>query len=182
MNDSPRVVGVDLSLTSTGLADSHGNVDRYRTKPTKTPGLLDDLGRIERIAHAVHLFALFGPDTWAATLVALEGPAFSRGAMGGQHVRAGLWWAVAARLTALPGPQVVVIPPTTRAMYATGRGNAGKDEVLAAAVKRYPAHDVTGNDVADAVILAAIGARLLGHPIDDMPKSHLRALEKVNLT
>jgi crossover junction endodeoxyribonuclease RuvC len=178
---TPRVVGVDLSLTSTGLADSHGATDRYRTKPTKSPGLLDDLGRIERITHAVSMFSVFGPDGWSAALVVIEGPAFSRGGMGGQHVRAGLWWAIAARLSSHDVLRLLIVPPNVRAMYATGRGNAGKDEVLAAAIKRYPNWDITGNDVADAVILAAIGARLLGHPVDDLPKTHLRALAKVTL-
>lgn len=31
----------------------------------------------------------------------------------------------------------------------------------------------------NALILAAIGARLTGHPIDELPKSHLDALAKV---
>lgn len=177
-----RVVGVDLSLTSTGLADADGCTDRMRTKPDKgADALLDNLNRIANITRAVMDFAAFGEDEQQAALVVVEGPAFSRGAMGGQHVRAGLWWTVAAGLTART-MRVLVVPPSTRAMYATGRGNAGKDEVLAAAIKRYPHHDITGNDVADAVILAAIGARLLGHPIEDsLPKANERAMAKVAL-
>ena len=73
-------------------------------------------------------------------------------------------------------------PPTSRATYATGKDNAGKDAVLAAVVRRYPDVDVTGNDEADALVMAAMGARLLGHPLEDsLPQSHLRALAGLEL-
>jgi crossover junction endodeoxyribonuclease RuvC len=99
---------------------------------------------------------------------------------GSQHDRSGLWWLVLdpvhwdgrAR-------DVVEVPPTCRAKYATGKGNAPKDAVLAAAIRRFPDWDITGNDVADAVILAAMGARHLGHPIDQMPAAHLTAMAAV---
>ena len=38
---------------------------------------------------------------------------------------------------------------------------------------------IEDNNEADAVILAAIGARLHGHPIDDIPKANLRSLAKL---
>ena len=77
---------------------------------------------------------------------------------------------------------ILTVPPPTRAMFATGRGNAGKDEVLAAAIRRYPAWGIAGNDIADATVLAAIGARLLGHPLEEsLPQTHLRALNKLAL-
>ena len=41
------------------------------------------------------------------------------------------------------------------------------------------AADITNNNEADAVILAAIGARLHGHPIDDIPKANLRSFAKL---
>ena len=74
------------------------------------------------------------------------------------------------------------VPPSCRAKYATGKGNAGKDEVLLAASRRYPHAPIVGNDDADAVVLAAIGARLLGEPVEDsLPKTHLDALAKLTL-
>lgn len=77
---------------------------------------------------------------------------------------------------------LLVVTPAQLKTYATGKGNASKDAVLAAAVKRYPAWDITGNDVADAVVLMAIGSRLLGHPIEaSLPQTHLRALDKLAL-
>lgn len=184
---APRVVGVDLSLTSTGLADNRGRAQRVRTKACD--GVPATVRRLATISREVHSFATMtagedgvdGPRYAAdpADLVVIEGPSFAS-TSGQQHTRGGLWWSVVDALHWADLP-ILVIPPTTRAMYATGRGNAGKDEVLAAAIKRYPKWDITGNDIADATILAAIGARLLGHPVDDVPKTHLRALAKVAL-
>ncbi|WP_344250995.1 hypothetical protein, partial [Isoptericola hypogeus] len=90
----------------------------------------------------------------------------------------GLWWLMVHRLLRNDYPVAVVAPPA-RAKYATGAGNAAKDKVLAAVVRRYPNVEVTGNDEADALVLAAMGARRLGHAIDDLPKNHLVAMEKV---
>ncbi len=181
------MVGVDLSLTSTGLADNRGRAQRVRTKACD--GVPATVRRLATISREVHSFATMtagedgvdGPRYAAdpADLVVIEGPSFAS-TSGQQHTRGGLWWSVVDALHWADLP-ILVIPPTTRAMYATGRGNAGKDEVLAAAIKRYPKWDITGNDIADATILAAIGARLLGHPVDDVPKTHLRALAKVAL-
>jgi crossover junction endodeoxyribonuclease RuvC len=189
---APRVVGVDLSLTSTGLADNRGHRGRVRTKATgKDAPVSEVLARLVTIAEMVGKFV----NTWDMVdgrvewdfpaLVVIEGPSFAS-TSGQQHTRGGLWWMAVAAINGSvvindPPIPILVIPPTTRAMYATGHGNAGKDEVLAAAIKRYPKWDITGNDIADATILAAIGARLLGHPVDDVPKTHLRALAKVTL-
>ena len=75
---------------------------------------------------------------------------------------------------------MLVVPASSRAKYATGRGNAGKDEVLLAVSRRYPHAPIVNNDQADAVALAAMGARLLGEPIEDsLPKTHLDALAKL---
>ena len=185
---SPRVAGIDLSLASTGLADNRGRVDRVQTKSSGADATVSDvLRRLHRIVAEVQAFATLGADLDGtkfpadpADLVVIEGPAYGTRRQGGEHVRAGCWWLVADRLTDW-GLPILVVPPSVRAMYATGKGNASKDAVLAAAIKRYPAWDITGNDVADAVVLAAIGARLLGHPIDDLPKTHLRALDKLRL-
>ena len=53
------------------------------------------------------------------------------------------------------------------------------DAEFIAAARRFPDVEVTNNNEADALVLAAMGARHLGRPIDDMPKSHLTALDAV---
>jgi crossover junction endodeoxyribonuclease RuvC len=80
----------------------------------------------------------------------------------------------------LQGSPVVEVAPALLKKYATGKGNAGKDEVLAAAIRRYPMANITCNDIGDAVVLAAMGARHLGEPIESsLPQVNHTAMEKV---
>jgi len=68
-------------------------------------------------------------------------------------------------------------PPKVRAIYATGKA-LDKDQVLAAVVRRYPNVPIGNNNEADALILAAMGARKLGHPYEpSLPQTHLRAMD-----
>jgi crossover junction endodeoxyribonuclease RuvC len=47
-------------------------------------------------------------------------------------------------------------------------------------IRRYPDVDVDGNDVADALVLAAIGCRHLGSPLEEsLPANHLAAMNKI---
>lgn len=174
---TPRVVGIDASLACSGVAQigtgpGTVKVGRVVSKPTKDPTLSDRSRRLRRLAG--NLTGLCAD----ATLVVIEGPSYaSSGA--GTWDRAGLWWLVVARLTGA-GLNVVEVPPSTLKTYATGKGNAGKDDVLTAVVRRYPHVQFNGNDEADALVLAAMGARFAGFPIEDgLPQTHLRALEKV---
>lgn len=174
------VVGLDLSLTSTGVAriwidndpaaPPHTLVDRITSSGKEDATLLQRDTRLLRLRKQITALAL------PADLAVIEAPAYSRTA-GSQHDRSGLWWSVVRNLLMNDVP-VVEVPPTTRARYACGKA-AAKDAVLAAVVRRYADVDVTGNDEADALVLAAMGARHLGHPIDDVPKTHLAAMDAV---
>lgn len=156
-------VGLDLSLTSTGIAIIHGNqITTRRVTSTGKKGATsaEQVARlgalVEDIAHEV-------PWTEHAR-IAVEGPSY--GSTGSAaHILGGFWWMVRHRLATLD-LDVVVVPPGTVKKYATGKGNAGKDEVLTAVVRRYSHVDVRGNDEADALVLAAIRARVDGYPID----------------
>lgn len=184
-----RILGVDPSLTGTGLAlldtDDHLVIPTWtiETKGKADANLLDRWERLSDITGQVHNTALgFGPGgnhhprELPVDLAVIEAPAFSRN-NAGTWDRAGLWWRIVDGLISIT--TVIQIPPTTRAKYATGKGTAGKDEVLLAVAKRYPHVDVKNNNEADALVLAAIGAHLAGHPIDELPKTHLDALAKV---
>jgi crossover junction endodeoxyribonuclease RuvC len=181
-DQSVKIVGLDLSLASTGVAvaDELGvlQVGQVRTKPTGD-GLIARRVRLRRIRTELR------PWLVAADLVVIEGLAYASRSPHATE-RAGLWWLVVDQLLAEHVP-VAVVSPTARAKYATGKGNAGKDQVLAAVVRRYPDVDVTGNDQADALVLAAMGARSLGCPIEaggitGLPKTHLDAMTKVAWT
>lgn len=166
----PRVLGVDLSLTATGV--SNGSWCQTISVPGRAG---DDLvardERLHKIADYV-LWLVGQPD-----LVVIEGP--SHNSRNG-HVwdRAGLWWRVVHRLLAREVP-LAVAPPASRAKYATGKGNAGKDTVLLAASRRWSDCPISNNNEADALVLAQMGLDWLGRPTVPMPATHKAALTGV---
>ena len=172
---TPIVVGLDLSLASTGIAVTVAGLTRVTRVTSKPNGksTADQLARLRRIVAEIRA-ELPASDH---TVAAVEGPAFGANDSGA-HVRGGLWWMVRDMLDA-EGIDTLVIPPTTLKKYATGKGNSPKDAVLAAAVRRFPDVDVTGNDEADALWLAAMRSRVEGHPIDAVPAAHIAALSGV---
>lgn len=173
----PFVVGVDLSLTSTGVASRLG-VERIRSSGHTTDSLDQRWERLTAVSTQVAT-AVFRHGK--VDLVVIEGP--SMHSVGGHaHDRSGLWWLV-VNLFKTPArwasPPLAIMAPTARSKYGTGKGNAGKDAVLAAVIRRYPQFDVDGNDVADALLLCAAGMDFLGHPLVEVPAINRQALIKV---
>lgn len=163
------VVGLDLSLRSTGIA--HATEAGIVTDTL--PGRGDGVARLRRIAHAVREHAR------TADLVVMEGPSFgSFGSSKGSHERAGLHWMVLERLH-LENRTVVQVAPSVVKKYATGKGNAGKGAVVDAASRRYPEVDTGGDDnQADALWLAALGLdHLTGAHV--VPDAHRAALTSI---
>lgn len=168
-----RVVGIDWSLTSTGMARYDGTraiTTRITSKP-KGDTLTDRRHRIRTLANQITGMCV------GADLAVIEGPSYGS-KDGAAHDRAGGWWMVVDRLHGLNIP-VAEVPPGTLKKWLTGKGNTPKDQVLAAAIKRFPTVDVTGNDEADALGLCSLGARYLGVPFDTMPLDHQAALKAV---
>lgn len=167
-----RVVGLDLSLTGTGIASigefGWDAVDTVKTPASKVNGH----ERLDKILDAIVGHAL------GADLAVIEGPSF--GSQGNAlHQMGGLWWLVTHRLHRL-GLRYVVVTPSQVKKYVTGNGNADKDLVIIKATQRYPDAGILNNNEADAVVLAAIGKRLLGEEIEEsMPKVNLSAMEKI---
>lgn len=176
----PRVVGLDLSLTSTGVAGTDWAY-AYR------PGRRRSHERLDWLVAAVALSVKDGAD-----LVVVEGAAYAQGGQAGHHELAGLWWLVTQYLWRHRIPYAVVTPHG-RTIYATGRANPAQDwprkdrsrvakgMVRAVAVERYGI-DCEGPgryDQADATILAAMGLDWLGYPTVPVPDTHRRALEAV---
>lgn len=110
----PRVLAVDLSLTRTGLCDDDG--------PTTYAASGEGLTRLAAIRDRVLDAAA------AAELVAIEG--YSFGSKGRAVVSIGELGGVVRLALAEAGVAFVDVPPSTLKKYATGKGNAGKDEVL----------------------------------------------------
>lgn len=170
------VLGVDWSLTGTGLAwidlDT-GRTDTCTIRTWPDDGTVEGIARrITHIADQVEAWA----DLYADDLIVIEGPVTHAPSAHRSKLLGG-WWATAGRLAPLTDDPILVVSPKTRAKYATGSGNAGKRAVLEAARRNYPQFTVANDNEGDAVVLAAIGARSLGYPIDDLPASHLAALK-----
>lgn len=168
--ETPRVLGLDLSLTSTGVAGNAGGGWSDTIRPKRLTGM-------DRMVHIRNnLLDLYVP---GADLIVIEGPSFgSSGA--GSHERAGLWWLVMYELHRRDCA-VAVVPPYNRALYAFGKGDANKREVLAGVQVLFPNFDTTKRpglgDEVDAFILAAMGGDWLGHPLAAVPEQHRKALD-----
>lgn len=150
-----RVLGVDQSLTSTGVAVlDAGTLDVLEAV---RPGRLRGCERVQFILDRVCALAR------TCDAVAVEGPAMHAQ---GSAVTAifGLYGCLVQDLWRM-GHSPWVVPPSVRALYATGKGNAGKDQVLAAVIHRYGDERIVGNDLADALVIADIVARRLGEPL-----------------
>lgn len=172
------VVGVDPSLTGTGVcllsvgdedADDRGRYYFHKTitVPSKSSKTWNDLylrihGIVETVNDAVE----------EADLIVMEQPAFAS-RTGKAHDRSWLWGEIYTRFADRNIP-IVTARPQDRCLYATGKGNASKDEVMAATIRRYTEIDIPNNNVADAVIFAALGARMKNVPIEtDLAKKYL---------
>lgn len=168
------IVGLDLSLTATGMAfinDAGVHTCRFTSKGKADASLFARTERLTKLARDIV------DATAGAELVVVEQPAFSK-IQGQAHDRSGLWWLVVSQLYTT---RVAEVPPTTLKRYATGKGNASKDEVLAAVVRRYiDLAQPADNNEADALVCAAMGARWLGEEIElNLPKGQAEAVEKV---
>ncbi|MFF4900536.1 hypothetical protein [Streptomyces sp. NPDC001068] len=177
--DGPRVVGVDTSLSGTGLASSEGwcRVVGYVDKSKKHP--ISKLPRMERLAHMNVLLDAIVAAVGHPDLAVIEGAALSK-ASGGAHERGWLWWRVYERLLDA-GVPTGVLSTNQRIHYATGKGTGAKGVVLEQVVRRWPQWQTGGNDnAADAVVLMAAGRDWLRHPIGDLPKLHRKAVDNAD--
>jgi Holliday junction resolvasome RuvABC endonuclease subunit len=158
-----KVLGVDLSITATGVANTDGTLETLKTK-LRGPAFLDWISRQIEIRSD------------DADLVALEGYSygsrgraiFQIGEMGG-IVRWNLW---------SRGIPFAEIPPSSLKKYATGKGNANKDVVIVEAVKRLDLSP-SDNNQADAAWLRAMALDRFGQAIVVIPQVNRQALEGV---
>ncbi len=165
-----RVVGLDLSLTATGYADEAGSaVIKVRSRgPERLCAIRDEIMR--RMCQTPPVSDLDG----GRPLVVIEGYSFASkfkgelmGELGGV-IRTLLWE------QAIPYAEV---PPTVLKKFATGKGNAGKDEVLACAIRRWGFLGADNNE-ADAHLLRRMG--LARYELWDALPAYVReALAKV---
>ena len=171
-----RVIGLDLSLTNSGVAVLGEDATELYRIPSSSPKVESLQSRMERF----DLILLKFPRIHPGDLVVIEQPAFSR-TNGKHHDRSGLWW-FAVDLAQQSQADLVEVPPSTLKKYVTGKGSCGKSEVMAAMIRRmadlHPGIVIHDDNEADALALAALGARLLGHPVDgNLPKVNLASFD-----
>lgn len=122
----PCIIGLDLSLTATGVANIRGNAMSTRTIRSKgkaDDGLLTRGNRLHKLADEVTAWASLGD------VIIIEQPAYGQTG-GSHHDRSGLWWLVMDALTDdILFERFAEVTPQGVKMYATGKGNASKSEV-----------------------------------------------------
>ena len=175
-------VGIDPSLTGTAIAvihdDGHLTSARLSTKGEDHAPHSSTRRRLDQIERWLrHQLEDLGRIDLS---IGIEGPSLSPKRLGMDHERAGLWWRLYTRASHYADGDLVVVPPKSRAKYASGNGNAGKDIVMISFLRRHPDFTGTTNDEIDAAVIAAMLARLDGHPIEtSLPQACLAALDKL---
>lgn len=172
-------VGIDLSLTNTGIAiwTEGDDVGLHSIKSSGHKGdtLAQRYQRLNGIADEV----MSSMPRAGKVSVCIEAPSFNSTG-GHSHDRSGLWWTVLNALTAHEYP-VTEVSPTQVKVFATGKGNASKGAVVDAVARRWPHVATNGDDnLADALVLATIGAAQRGFTdVVDLPLTHTRALDTI---
>jgi Holliday junction resolvasome RuvABC endonuclease subunit len=156
-----RTLGLDLSITATGICHPDGTTVTVTTR---------DKGdwRLVAIQHAVR------EQTRAVDLAVIEDlptHAKSAGITGMVH------GAVRAVLLEAGVPYVLITPATLKA-YATGKGNADKTAMAIAALKRA-GREFADDNQCDAFWLRAAGLDWYEHPEFSVPQTQRDRLTKV---
>ena len=145
---TPRILALDLSLTQTGYAfEASKTITGYEDDIMLSGVIRSRLkgwGRVNDIRREVMQFSS------VADVVVIEG--YSFGSQGravyqiaelGGVIRYSLW------MRKVP---YVEVPPSTLKKWATGKGNVGKDEMIAAAIRKH-GFEGSNNNAADAHLL-----------------------------
>lgn len=161
-------MGLDISLTSTGYSiNGHTGAISVKTKgPERLSDIREDLHNLLLVNNVEAVF--------------IEGYAFS--ARNSQSHKIGELGGVLRLLLHDMDIPYVEIPPTSRAKFATGKGNAAKSEVISAISARTGItwSGAGADDECDAWVLEEMGLTFLGNPRYEWPKANTEALKSVD--
>lgn len=157
-----NIIGLDLSLTATGIAHVDGSTSTVKTRTE------DGDRRLVRIQDAVR--AAIAPGVQLAVIEDLPTHAKGAGITGMVH------GAVRAVLIEHTVPYALVVAATLKA-YATGNGSADKTAMALAAFKRAGVEFPDDNQC-DAWWLRVAGLDRHGTPLFRMPVAQLDRLDK----
>lgn len=163
-----KTMGLDLSLVSTGIS-INGATTSIRVKSKGE----------ERLA-AIKNSILNLIRTHEIDVVALEG--YSYGSAHSQAHKIGELGGVTRLALYEAGVTIIIIPPKCRAKFASGRGNAGKDEVMAAVTDMTGIEWIgsDGNDRCDAFVLEEMLLEHMGESRYPRSTAQLSALDGVD--
>jgi Holliday junction resolvasome RuvABC endonuclease subunit len=160
---SIRVVGLDLSITATGIAWVDGTTYVVKSRSTGDRRLLDI---VDEVATAVE-----GRNVDLVVIEDLPTHAKAAGITGMVHGAVRTW-------LIREGIPYALVTPASLKKYATGAGNAGKPQMAVAAFKRL-GRELSDDNQVDALWLRAAGLDYLGDPPAVMPAAQREALNKV---
>lgn len=173
-----RIIGIDMSLTGTGISD--GSASWVISSAPAGQDLAARHARLETMLAKITQRAVAG-FTRGADLVVVEAPVFGGASGRGAFVleRSALWWLVVAWFLERNVPIAEVTASSVK-FYATGKGNASKALMIDQAARRLPDVETGADDNrVDALWLSAMGHDHAGQPLVTLPAAQRKALDKV---
>lgn len=171
---APRVIGLDLSAESTGVALPNGRT--FTIKGPKPAGkrrtLADDLKRLNHIGAEIEEALAYQP----ADLAVIED--YAPGIRSAGAHRLAEVGGVVRLACHRNGVRIALVNNTHLKIYATGKGNAEKRDMAVEALKRADM-EFPNSDECDAWWLRAMGLDHFGHPLVALPQLHRATLAKV---
>lgn len=144
------VIGLDLSLIATGI--SCGVCGRTETITSRVRG-------VQRLAEIEEKIVSHVTANTRQRIAVIEG--YAMGAHNAHAHELGELGGVVRLALHRMGVPMIDVPPATLKKFTTGKGNAGKDEVIAEAIRRFEFPGSSNNE-ADAWMLARIGETVIG--------------------
>ena len=173
----PRVIGLDPSITATGIAWHDGSTTTTRDTTTIGDVRLDNIARWVGHAAQYHPGLLrrdeHGEDRRAHLAVIEDLPINAKGA-GITGMAQGV---IRHTLLDCSVPYALVTPSGLK-KYATGNGNANKSDMRMALYK-HTGLDLRDDNEVDAWWLRAMGLDHLGFPLVKLPQAQRAMLDKV---
>ena len=167
----PNIIGLDLSLTSTGYVtlDEFGEVVNNGAIKSKQKGI----ERLIELRDGVTELVPFAHQE-LVDLIVIEGYAF--GAQNQAAYIGELGGVVKVALHEL-GREMLIVPPAKVKQFATGKGNARKDMMRLEVFKRWGFEAKTDDEI-DAYALARIGYALM-YKDDTLTQAQRDVIEKL---
>lgn len=184
------VIGIDSGLTCLGVArlvheqqddptaiEWTGDAWHHTSTGTKDDSIATTCNRIS------FLIAGTVESSLPCDLVVMEAliPTPAKAA-GKAAERAALWWGI-ARSFVRNGVPIIKVPPATGKLWCTGDGRADKTVVSSRITRMWDwAGEIRKEDEFDALVMASIGAHLLGLPVPfELPKYRVDAIAGLRL-